>query len=538
MANFKSPIKHIMVVMFENRSFDHLLGFQFDWPVGLNNAPPDMPLANTDPTNGSPRVPTPDAAWDDLVNDPGHEPAEVYTQLYGGPWDHSPVNSHNVGFVSSYHATLTKLGGAAATLDPQTILRCFGRGKLPTYSSVASNFTVCGAWHSSVPGPTWPNRYFLHTGTSLGMVESYSKPTSILKILFHNHFPASIFSWVQASGLTWKIYESYPSQCNSVSPLQSPTGPDAPDGTCTRTGFDTLWSDLQNGTLPSYSFVEPVWHGAGQNDMHPGGSSDMRMGDDLLRQLVNGLAASLHWQDTALVVLCDEHGGTYDHVFPPNTVAPDDHRPDGYDFQFDRLGVRVPAMIVSAYSPAKVEMTLFDHTSVIASVADLFGLGKVPDTLGKRAQQAKSFAGSFDFTKARPAPTPLAATKGFRPRYKPQGKLDDNQRANLILAAALREAETTTLRAQVANRSSRAMVQHPAFQASAARITRTVNKIQTLAQLDAYMASFRQPATGAPAKPKAKKSASKKRAAKKAAPKRVARRKPKVAAKRAPKRKR
>lgn len=536
MATFKTPLKHLIVVMFENRSFDHLLGYHFDWPVGLNKAPDGMPPINTDPGTGSPCPPTPDAEWDDLVNDPGHEPAEVYAQLYGGPWDHAPPNTNNVGFVASYRKTLTKVGGAAARLDPRAIVRCFAPGKLPAYSAVASNYTVYGAWHSSVPGPTWPNRYFLHTGTSLGMVESYSSVTSILKILFHNHFPASVFSWVQASGLTWKIYESYPSQCNSISPLQSPTGPKAPAGTCTRTGFDTLWLDLKNRTLPNYSFVEPIWHGSDQNDMHPGGSSDMRVGDDLLRQLVNGLAASPHWQDTALVVLTDEHGGTYDHVLPPGTIAPDDHRPDGYDFHFDRLGVRVPAMIVSAYSPQQVVMTQFDHTSVIASVADLFGLGPVPATLGKRAQQANSFAGTFDFANPRAAPTPIAQlSRGFRPRYNAKGKLDDNQRANLMLAVALREVETTDLRAQVAKRSMRAMVQHPAFQASAARITRKVNSIQTLGQLDVYMATFK---VSGSVKPKAKNLAPTKRAPKKHAAKKRAPKKPRSITKRSPKRKR
>ena len=504
MTAFKTPIEHLIVVMFENRSFDHLLGYQFDYPVGLKNSPVGAILRNTDPLTGTGYSPSPSAQWNDLVADPAHEPVDVYAQLYGGPWDNAPPNSHNVGFVTSYRHELDAAGKVAAGVSPSIILNCFPPGALPTLSTLATTFTVCGAWHSSVPGPTWPNRYFLHAGSSMGMVESYSTVESILKVLLKQHFPATVYSWVEGAGLTWKIYEHQKSQSRTLSPLHPAHGPTPPAGTCDFAPIAALWSDLKNGTLPHFSFIEPAWSGSGQNDMHPHNGSDMRNGDALLTTLYNALRSSSHWDNTALLVVFDEHGGTFDHVFPGPAVPPDDHRPDDYDFHFDRLGLRVPAIIVSAYSPKQVVMDAFDHTSVIASVSDLFGVGAVPAGLGKRAQAATPISGTFDFTSKRTDLPQIQRPAGAaRPHYDAAAKLDTNQRLNLMMVAALAEVQSPELATHGATLSLQALTAHRTFKDSAKRVTATVDRIKTLGQLAKYLEPDSSGATPAPS-PRAK----------------------------------
>jgi phospholipase C len=193
--------------------------------------------------------------------------------------------------------------------------------------------------------------------------------------------------------------------------------------------------------LPNFSFVEPDWSGPEQNDMHPHPNSDLGAGDRLLARLYESLRTGPHWPHAALLVLFDEHGGTYDHVPPPATIPPDDKRSDDPRVDFTRLGVRVPAMLISPYSPAGTVTTLFDHTSVIATLRDLFGLD-IPAGLGRRARAANSLVGTLqaqprtDIPRlgTRPSQTPRSVSDPALP-------LDANQRLNLNLLALLSEIQ-------------------------------------------------------------------------------------------------
>jgi phospholipase C len=140
--------------------------------------------------------------------------------------------------------------------------------------------------------------------------------------------------------------------------------------------------------FPQYSFIEPYYFGAKQNDQHP--PTDVRHGEALIAKVYNAIRVNDPlWNSTLFVVLYDEHGGFYDHVPPPKTVAPDAHTKD---FAFDTLGVRVPAILISPWLDPNILKTQFDHTSLLRYVTDKWGLGP----LGDRIAQAATFADALN----------------------------------------------------------------------------------------------------------------------------------------------
>jgi len=148
--------------------------------------------------------------------------------------------------------------------------------------------------------------------------------------------------------------------------------------------------DAQAGTLPQYSFIEPKYTTFfGQaNDQHP--PHDVRAGEQLIDDVYHAVRTSPLWNELILIVLYDEHGGLYDHVLPP-AVCPPACAPDEHTtlFKFDRLGVRVPAVLISPLIPAgTIVKDVFDHSSVPATVKKLFGL---PSFLTHRDERANTF---------------------------------------------------------------------------------------------------------------------------------------------------
>jgi hypothetical protein len=143
--------------------------------------------------------------------------------------------------------------------------------------------------------------------------------------------------------------------------------------------FHSLAAGDHSG-FPQYSFIEPRYFGSDENDQHP--PADVRRGEALIADVYNAIRANKElWESTLLVVTCDEHGGFYDHVEPPETVAPDDHVAE---WTFDRLGVRVPTILVSPWIKKGVMNTVFDHTSLLRYLCEKWNL----DPLGARMQAA------------------------------------------------------------------------------------------------------------------------------------------------------
>jgi hypothetical protein len=168
-------VKHIVVLMLENRSFDHLCGFlkrripALDGLTGAESIPRDPAAGPGDPVQVS------DDAPPVTDVDPGHALGDVSQQMYGRPEPEFPGNGANDGFVANYRRYTGSDEGA------DDIMRCFAPESLPVLTTLAEEFTICDRWFASLPGPTWPNRVFVHAGTSAGHTDNgfrlYDVPT-------------------------------------------------------------------------------------------------------------------------------------------------------------------------------------------------------------------------------------------------------------------------------------------------------------------------------------------------------------------------
>jgi phospholipase C len=250
------------------------------------------------------------------------------------------------------------------------IMYYFKVEKLPILTSLATEFAVCDRWFSSVPGPTVPNRAFAQYGTSFGQVG--------MDIFFAKGPYRSIFERMITSGRTAKIYyQGAPSvTMENVALLKN-----SPQIFST---FDQFLADSRSGTLPDYSFVEPNYNDqSGENgeilatDQHP--DHNVQSGESFIAAVYNAIRNNeTQWRESLLVITYSNHGGLYDHVPPPAStpdgfVASAEQTGTGEPFAFDRLGLRVPAVIVSPYIPrGTVDHTLYDHASIPATVSKLF----------------------------------------------------------------------------------------------------------------------------------------------------------------------
>lgn len=387
-----SPIQHVFVLMLENHSFDNMLALS-----GI----PGLAAAGAGDCNSwngqtycvAGNAPT------SMPTDPGHEFSDVVEQLAGpgaqypsgGPYP--PID--NSGFAASY-ATSTTEGAAPPSADIGDIMLCFDTAaQLPVLHQLATQFVVCDHWFSSLPGPTWPNRYFLHGASSSGLDHS---PTQQEMLEWEDvdgfRYPnGSIFDAMNAHGIRYRLYhdDSGPIE-GRVSQVSSIHGIELWD----MNDLSRFANDLKASYPWAYTFIEPNY-GDVVNGSYSGGSSQHPMdgiarGEALLRQIYEALRASPLWESSALIVAYDEHGGFYDHIAPEAAVPPGDAAPatwNRYGFTFDRYGVRVPAVIVSPWLAPGVDHTVYDHTSVLATLESLFGLA----ALTARDRVAQSIGG-------------------------------------------------------------------------------------------------------------------------------------------------
>lgn len=369
MTTLSDNIKHIVVLMFENRSFDSMLGKlypkggDFDGLSGTESNPlhgqNDVPVWSSDASDPpSMSVPTPD---------PGELFIDINMQLFGLNGKAGTAPPTMDGFVNNYVRQTEQLQGSYL---PQSIMHYYLPAQLPVLSELASSFAVCDQWFASAPCQTWPNRFFLHTATA-GGYENNSPP----------HFPYlmhTIFNRCNDAGKSWKIYFHDFPQTLTLTSLW-------PHVEHFRR-MEEFQRDASSGNLPAYSFIEPRYFPDLElpNDQHP--PHHVGMGEALLAQVYNAVRSAPTWKNTLLIVLYDEHGGCYDHVSPPSAVPPDNSRPQ--PFGFDRYGVRVPAVLISPYiksgtvlrlpggdPPTQASRDPFDHTSVIATLRQCFNLG-------------------------------------------------------------------------------------------------------------------------------------------------------------------
>jgi phospholipase C len=259
-------------------------------------------------------------------------------------------------------------------------------GTLPALHALASTFTICERWHSSVPGPTWVNRLFALSGTSLGRVKM---PNGIMNLNLHWYDQPTLFDRLNEKSIDWRVYfGDTPLSLLFVHQW-------SPENAARHHHMMAFYQDAAGDAdkFPPFAFIEPAYLQPGANDAHP--PHDIIPSDRLVASVYNAVRANEKlWNSTLLVVLFDEHGGFYDHVVPPAAVPPDHHNEE-YDFK--RYGVRVPAVLISPYTGNGVFSDLLDHTSLLRYAQEKWGL----DDLGERTAKANSIQGAISLVAPR-----------------------------------------------------------------------------------------------------------------------------------------
>lgn len=351
-----NPIDHIGVLMMENRSFDTYFGWLeasrgfLELGLELQYADPDDPSVVARPEHWAPeyrRCGHPD---------PGHSWGAGRGQLRDGF-----LAGRNDEYALAYYL-------------PEDI---------QIFARLARQFTVLDGYHCAVLGPTYPNRFYQHAATSMGMKSNLfpheaGSPTGF-------EFP-TIWDRLEAAGISWAYYYSdLPFIAMWGERLLHNMRP-----------IGQYYGDAATGNLPQVFFVEPKFIAPYRTDDHPGGS-DVRAAQAYVNNIVKAFVASSHWERGAFFINYDEWGGFFDHVTPPR--VPDDRASDDLDEDFGQLGFRVPCLAISPYSRKGFvhHGTPFEHTSILRFIEYRFDL----EPLTVRDAHATNIGEVFDYTQSR-----------------------------------------------------------------------------------------------------------------------------------------
>ncbi|HLI11494.1 MAG TPA: alkaline phosphatase family protein [Alphaproteobacteria bacterium] len=421
------PIRHVVLLILENHSFDQMLGAAKALHPNLDGVDPAHARINRDDRGGLYRQAL--TTERQMLLDPCHDLECVERQLENG----------NAGFVLDFARSYPESSAEARGF----VMGYYPLGFLPALHGLARDFTICDHWFSSLPGPTWPNRFFALSGTSSGRVDMPHDGSHGLDLAgWFEQTQPTLFDRLNEQAIHWKVYFHDIPQ-SSVLCRQR-----LPHNVARYFYIDDFFADAHGAEsdFPQFSLIEPDYLGINENDDHP--PHDIMKAEKLLADVYNALRANGPlWESTLLVVFYDEHGGFYDHVEPPAATPPDAHRED---YGFDRLGVRVPALLVSPWVERRVEPTRFDHTSLLKYLIEKWGLGP----LGARAAAASSIAVALTRKSPRPsgdmisrieltaeqlsAPDPVAEEAAF-------GAVNAHQAALLTFGDYLRIATVETL---------------------------------------------------------------------------------------------
>jgi len=368
-------IDHIIVLMMENRSFDHLLGYlsKDGDSSGKKRTDVDgLKGGEKNHYNGQdyPSVLLPDTQFSE---DPPHGHDPVANQIDGGKMD---------GFVAEF---ARKVGVEGVSVDPGSIMGYHNAAHVPVYDALAREFLICQRWFAAHPGPTFCNRFYTLTGRlnrdSSGNFE-FDNPTGSE---FTPALTRTIFDHLTEHGVSWQYYENgshcflrmferYTFDVNFIVDADDPVK-----------GF---FASARAGTLPSVSFIDPnfIELPDGQ-DNADGPPADIAAGQNLIGRIVDAVVHSPNWGKTLLLITYDEHGGFFDHV---NSLAfSENAKPVS---GIEHYGVRVPAFVVSPWvDQGAVSNIVFDHTSIAKTIARRFMSTDPPD-MGERMAAASDLS--------------------------------------------------------------------------------------------------------------------------------------------------
>ena len=379
-----SRIKHLVVLMMENRSFDHMLGYLSLTPRASGKSVNGLTGSEVNHYNGQ-------AFQTHLLPKTLIE----FSPPHGFGPTHNQITDHMGGFVAAFAKEYESQGA-----DVSLVMGHYDGKLLPVYDQLAAQFAICDNWHAAHPGPTWPNRFITLSGRlnqdAFGQFELDNPDLST----FTPVEATTIFDILSANDVSWRYYENgysfirlftrYTFDIKNV------------------LGFSSFMSDAAAGTLPQVAFIDPdfIEFPPGADDQAP---SDPIDGQNFVGTVVNALMAGPAWADTLLIVTYDEHGGFFDHVEPPAT-------PVKFESDMDRYGLRVPTFIVSPYvEPGDVSTQLFDHTSIQATIQRAFLGPQAPD-LGLRVSHAADVGSLLTRTTPRTVIPPLKLPHGTEGR--------------------------------------------------------------------------------------------------------------------------
>ena len=356
-------IDHFVILMMENRSFDHYFG----WAPGADGRQKQSfrdPAGNSIPTRPASNLGA-NSQWKGCgYNDPGHGWKSGRAQLLNG---FMGQGSGNDIFALSY----------------------YDRGQLGFIHQAASTYTLYDRYFCSLLGPTFPNRYYKWAATSAG------KTSNIEQVDVNkggNQFE-TIFDRALGRGLSARYY-------HSDIPFAAVYGS---RGLGWSNPVSRYYSDCAAGTLPNISIVDPPFGDGGGGDglsadEHPLG--DVRLGQAFMADVVNAFVASPNYRRGALFIVYDEWGGFFDHVRPPR--VPDKRSTADLDSDFGQMGFRIPAVTVSPYTrrrtkgeTLRVDHGIYGHESILKLISHRFGLGH----LTRRHRYARNIGHSFDWAK-------------------------------------------------------------------------------------------------------------------------------------------
>jgi phospholipase C len=366
-ARLAIPIKHVVVLMKENRSFDHIFG-QLSKSGQPDAEPVPATWASPD-KNGTP-VPPSHATTTCVPADPPHQWDNMHAMSNGGKMD---------GFVTN---------GTKSTppTDGTFTMQYLDATDIPFYYWLANTFAVADHHFPSVLSGTWSNRDYLVAATSHGTKNTGTDPALTGVPL--------IFDALDTAGVSWDVYT------DDIAPLEYSVA----------WGKRKAWKSVQQfqdalaaGTLPAVAFVDSTTDLAPPvKDEHP--PADVQLGEAWTRSIYEATVKSPLWPTIALFYTYDEAGGFGDHVPPPKSCAPSADQSD-----FTELGVRVPLVVVSPYAKRHfVSHAVHQHTSILRFIETLFA---VP-ALTARDANSDAMLDMFDFSCQTPAAVPDAPAAG------------------------------------------------------------------------------------------------------------------------------
>jgi len=431
-----AKIDHVVVLMQENRSFDHLLGY-------LSHPDHGLPILESTPGRdvpeglrggeSNPRIPgrpviiqpygtgSVNIGLNSFIHatgvpfSPHHEHEHVVEQINDGAMD---------GFVNDFVSRFP-------SADPQFAMSFYTGAHLPVFDALGGRFAICDRWFCSHPGPTQPNRFCTLSGHT-PVLDNFPISDPIYGYL---RMP-TMFELLTEAGVDWgyyegdigflRMYDRYRLDGKHLRPLAQ------------------FFKDAALGQLPRVAFVDPnfadVPPAATANDDHA--PADVSFGQALIGMIHDAVVTSPRWvtsDGTAgamLVITYDEHGGFFDHVPPPGT--PRSEQPEPVPLVHPRsksfYGPRVPAFAISPFvRPGRVDHTIYDHTSIMATILHRF-VGEIPRQLGPRVAVANHLGGLLELDEPRrpgalprqPAPT---IDRRFRPMRRELGEFHAGMRA-------------------------------------------------------------------------------------------------------------